>query len=60
MCNYIILNGEFGSHNRKDSISYEFVNLSYDIEKELLDNKENIEFDEYKNELLNGIYRNIH
>jgi len=56
--NYLIIEGNIGSHNMDDNISYEFVNLSYDIEKELSTNTDNIEFESYKEELINGKYRN--
>jgi protein phosphatase len=57
--NYLIIEGNVDSHNMDDSISYEFVNLSYDIEKELKSNTDNIEFESYKEEIINGKYRNM-
>lgn len=57
--NYLILSGNLNSHNLNDDISYEFVNISYDIDKELKENKDNIEYNEYETELKNGMYRNI-
>ncbi len=61
VANYLILRGVEDSHNWEDEISYEIVNLNYDIEKELKSNdiKDNIEFNKYKEELLHGKYRDM-
>ena len=46
-------------YNVNDNFSYELVNLNYDINKELLDNFDNIEKESYENELRNGTYRDL-
>ena len=56
LANYLIIKGNYNS-KEFDEFSYEFVNIQYDIDKELDSNKENFEFDTYKNELLTGRYR---
>lgn len=56
LANYLIIKGDYNSRFYS-KFSYEFVNIPYDIEKELENNKDNIEFDDYKNELLFGKYR---
>ena len=56
MSNYVILNGNFGKEYNE--ISYEFVNIPYNIEKEL--SSDNIfEKEEYETELKYGKYRDI-
>lgn len=57
---YLIIDGEFNS-KEKGNISFSFESVSYDIEKELADNNEqnNMDLDDYKNELRFGKYRNI-
>lgn len=57
--NYLILIGKIDSHDINDEISYEFVNIPYDIDKELDSNKDNIEYNEYRKEIKNGMYRNM-
>ena len=57
LANYLILSGNLNSKNIYDPISYELVNLSYDIEKELQNEQDNLEYNNYKEELLNGKYR---
>ena len=59
VANYLILSGNLDSKNIEDTFSYELVSLSYDIEKEIKDNKDNIDFDSYSSELRNGIYRDM-
>ena len=56
LANYLIIKGNYNSKEFSE-FSYEFVNIQYDIDKELDSNKENFEFDTYKNELLTGRYR---
>ena len=56
---YLILSGNFGSKNIDDKISYEIVSVSYDVDKELKANTDNIEYDSYKEEIKNGRYRNM-
>lgn len=59
VANYLILSGNLDSKNIEDTFSYELVSVSYDIEKEINDNKDNIDFDSYSSELRNGIYRDM-
>ena len=56
---YFIIEGDFGSKEYNDSISFQFVKVPYDIEKELSLNADNIELEEYKIELLDGKYRDM-
>lgn len=56
LANYLIIKGDYNSKEYSE-FSYEFVNIQYNIDKELDSNKENFEFDTYKNELLTGRYR---
>ncbi len=59
LANYLIISGNLNSMNYNDSISYEFVNIPYNLENELKNNTDNIEFDSYKEEILNGKYRDM-
>ena len=59
VANYLILSGNLNSQNIEDEFSFELVNLSYDIEKELSENTDNIELDSYSEELRNGQYRDM-
>ncbi len=56
---YVIIKGIYNSMNLDDFISIEFVNLPYNIEKELVQNELNIEKEEYAKELQTGVYRNV-
>lgn len=57
--NYLILSGNFDSKNLNERISYELVCVPYDIDKELKDNDDNIEFESYEEEIRKGKYRNM-
>lgn len=59
LANYLIISGNLNSMNYTDVISYEFVNIPYNLENELKNNTDNIEFDSYKEEILNGKYRDM-
>lgn len=59
VANYLILSGNLHSKDIEDSFSYEFVSISYDIEKELEMNVENVEQEKYESEIKNGCYRNM-
>lgn len=56
LANYLIIKGDYGSKEYSE-FSFEFVNIPYDINKELEINDNNLEFESYKNELLTGRYR---
>lgn len=56
LANYLIIKGDYNSKKYSD-FSYEFVNVKYDIAKEIKSNKNNFEFATYKEELLTGRYR---
>ena len=57
--NYVILTGNIDSVNALDPFSYEVISVSYDIDKELSTNGDNIELDAYKTELKEGKYRDM-
>lgn len=59
VANYLIIKGNIDSLNIDKEISYEFVSLPYDIDKELESNTDNIELSSYKNEIKNGVYRDM-
>ena len=59
LANYLILSGNLNSKNINEPISYELVCLPYDIDKELSNSKDNIEFESYKTELKRGRYRDM-
>ena len=54
-----ILKGEMDSRNWDKEISYEWISLPYDYEKELRENEDNIERKEYEQELRHGWYRDM-
>ena len=56
--NYVIISGNIDS-NSYDSLSYEFVELKYDIEKELSNSKDAFEYEELSKELREARYRDI-
>lgn len=56
--NYLIIEGEINSQEYSN-ISYDFINVEYDIDKELSTNTDNIELDSYTHELKNGKYRDF-
>lgn len=57
--NYLIIEGEDESLIHKNSISFQFVSIPYDKEKELSCNKKNIEKDDYVTEIIEGKYRDM-
>ena len=59
VANYLIINGIYNSKDIDNKISYELVSVPYNIEKELNDNLDNIEFDSYQEEIRNGKYRDM-
>lgn len=57
--NYLIIEGEYGSQEYTSEISFQFIKVPYDIDKELEDETLNIEKDSYRFELKEGRYRNM-
>lgn len=57
--NYMIIEGNLDSKSYDDSLSYEFINLAYDIDKEIETNIDTLEKDEYITELKYGKYRDM-
>lgn len=58
VANYLIIAGELNGRE-PGKLSYEFVDLPYDIEKELAANQDNIDREAYELELREGKYRNM-
>lgn len=56
---YLIIEGEYGSKEYNSEISFQFVKVPYDIEKELKDENLNIEKENYSYELKEGKYRDM-
>ena len=54
---YLIIEGEYESKSYNSPLSFQFIRIPYDIEKELERNKDNPEKKAYINELKYGIYR---
>ena len=57
--NYLIVTGNLDSKSYDDSLSFEFINLKYDIDKELELSKDVCEYDAYYTELKYGKYRDM-
>ena len=57
--NYLIIEGEYGSKEYTEDISFEFIRVPYDIEKELEDEELNIEKENYRYEIKEGMYRDM-
>lgn len=57
--NYLIIEGEYGSKEYTSEISFQFIKVPYDIDRELEDETLNIEKDSYRFELKEGKYRNM-
>lgn len=55
--NYLIIEGDYGSKEYSSEISFQFIKVPYNIEKELEDEDINIEKDAYRFELTEGRYR---
>ena len=56
---YLIIEGKYGSKEYDSEISFQFVKVPYDIEKELEDEYKNIEKESYRCELTKGMYRDM-
>ena len=57
--NYLIIEGEYGSKEYNSDISYQFIRIPYNIEKELEDEYLNIEKENYRFEIQEGKYRDM-
>ncbi len=57
--NYLIIEGEYGSKEYTSEISFQFIKVPYNIDKELEDEYKNMEKENYRFELKEGKYRNI-
>ena len=57
--NYLIIEGEYGSKEYTEDISFQFIKVPYDIEKELKDEDLNLEKENYRFELEKGMYRDM-
>lgn len=55
---YLVLEGALDA-KELGSLSYQFIRVPYDVEKELASNNRNIELESYTYELKNGKYRNM-
>ncbi len=55
--NYLIIEGEYESREYNSDISFTFVKVPYNVDKELEDESLNIEKDAYYNELKEGRFR---
>ena len=56
---YLIIEGEYESKEYNSEISFQFVRVPYDIEKELKDEDKNIEKESYRCEIKKGRYRDM-
>ena len=57
--NYLIIEGEYGSREYTSDISFQFIKLPYNIDKELEDECINIEKENYRFDLKQGMYRDM-
>ena len=57
--NYLIIEGEYGSKEYSSEISFQFIKVPYDIDRELEDENLNIEKENYRFELKQGMYRDM-
>ena len=57
--NYLIIEGEYRSRKYTSDISIQFIKLPYNIDKELEDECINIEKENYRFELKQGMYRDM-
>lgn len=57
--NYLIIEGEYGSKEYLEDISFQFIKVPYDIDRELEDENLNIEKENYRFELKQGMYRDM-
>lgn len=59
VANYLIISGNYNSKNIDEKISYEILNIPYDIDKEIKSNIDNVEKISYEEELRKGKYRDM-
>lgn len=59
VANYVIISGIYGSKDINNNISYELISVHYDLDKELMENTDNIEFESYEKEIKDGKYRDM-
>ena len=59
VANYLILSGKYDDRNYNSDLSFEFIKVNYDIDKELINSTNAIEKEELVKELKYGIYRNM-
>ncbi len=57
--NYLIIEGEYNSKEYNSEIAFQFIKVPYNIEKELEDENINIERENYRYELTEGMYRDM-
>jgi len=57
---YLIVEGEMDSQEYNNPLSFNFIRVPYDIEKELATNNELLEKEDYQRELREAKYRDIH
>ena len=57
--NYLIIEGEYSNKEYSSGISFQFIKVPYDIDRELEDENLNIEKEDYKFELKQGMYRDM-
>lgn len=56
---YLIMEGELGTEKYGAPSSWQFIRLPYNMDKELENSRENLEYDEFMYELKYGRYRNM-
>ena len=56
---YLIIEGEYNSKEYHSDIAFQFIKVPYNIEKELEDENINIEKENYRYELTQGMYRDM-
>lgn len=57
--NYLIIEGEYGTKQYSSDIAFQFIKVPYNIDKELEEENINIEKENYRFELKEGMYRDM-
>lgn len=57
--NYVIIEGDYGKKEYEEEITFSFIRVPYNVDKELKDVDKNLEKESYTYELKNGMYRNM-